>query len=157
LSIVIRTINYSITGEIGVPGEKGFKGSKGEMVSYTFLCYEWNSSACYSLFWSTLPNKRHNPVSGEDHNKIQCVLCTYMILQIFNNCIAMKMYINNKNQSKCNRRNTLNLEKNHFKNYIGTLPNFRRLCVLSEITIHVSNAPMYLLWWVCLNIFYGVQ
>jgi len=39
LSIVIRTIHYSIIGEIGVPGEKGFKGSKGEMVSSTFLSY----------------------------------------------------------------------------------------------------------------------
>jgi len=35
MSIVIRTINYFITGEIGVPGEKGFKGSKGETVNRT--------------------------------------------------------------------------------------------------------------------------
>lgn len=33
LSIVIRILHYSITGEIGAPGEKGFKGSKGEMVN----------------------------------------------------------------------------------------------------------------------------
>lgn len=39
MSIVIGTIHCSVTGEIGVPGEKGFKGSKGEMVNNMVIKY----------------------------------------------------------------------------------------------------------------------